>query len=274
MRVPAFAIALMLPLAAAPLAAALAQTAAPKPDPAVKDAGPPKGAAPAMPPVAPAKPYKPVAVKLPEPLKDPAFDALRKQLGEATAKKDRAALAKLVIDQGFFWDRENGDAADKKKTGADNLAAALALNSKDSAGWDMLAGYAQELTASAAPDHKGAMCSPADPSFNDKDLQDVVKATGTDPSEWAYPLNPGVEVRASAQGSSPVVEKLGLHFIRVMPEAGSTGTTTTVKIVTPSGKTGFVSGEAIAPLGNDQICYVKDGSAWKIGGYIGGGESQ
>jgi hypothetical protein len=30
----------------------------------------------------------------------------------------------------------------------------------------------------------------------------------------------------------------------------------------------------IAPVGNDQICYVKDAGNWKIGGYIGGGDPQ
>ena len=47
-----------------------------------------------------------------------------------------------------------------------------------------------------------------------------------------------------------------------------------MRIATPSGKTGYVSIDSIAPVGNDQICYVKDGDAWKIGGYIGGGEPQ
>ena len=37
---------------------------------------------------------------------------------------------------------------------------------------------------------------------------------------------------------------------------------------------GIVSIDVIAPFGNDQICYVKDGGSWKIGGYIGGGEPQ
>jgi len=32
--------------------------------------------------------------------------------------------------------------------------------------------------------------------------------------------------------------------------------------------------DSIAPIGNDQICYVKDAGGWKIGGYIGGGDSQ
>ena len=69
-------------------------------------------------------------------MNDAGFEAFRKQLGEAAQKKDRAALAKLVVAQGFFWEAENGDKADKKKSGADNLAAALGLANKDSDGWE------------------------------------------------------------------------------------------------------------------------------------------
>ena len=47
-----------------------------------------------------------------------------------------------------------------------------------------------------------------------------------------------------------------------------------MRIATPSGKPGYVTIDSIAPIGNDQICYVKEGGAWKIGGYIGGGEPQ
>ncbi len=73
---------------------------------------------------APAQPYKAVALSLPAPMADPAFDAARRQIGEIAQKKDRAALARLVVAQGFFWDRENGDHADKRKSGIDNLATA------------------------------------------------------------------------------------------------------------------------------------------------------
>jgi hypothetical protein len=38
----------------------------------------------------------------------------------------------------------------------------------------------------------------------------------------------------------------------------------------PSGKTGFVSIEALSSLGGDQICYTKETSGWKITGYYGG----
>jgi hypothetical protein len=224
-------------------------------------------------PSPPAGPYKTVAITPPQPLNDPAFTALLKQLGEAAQRKDRSALAKLVISQGFFWVRENGDRADKRKSGADNLAAALGLNNKDGAGWDMLASFADDPTGSPSPEHKGALCAPADPIFDGKAFNDLLKATRTDVSDWGYPVSPDVEVHATPQASSPVVDKLGPVFVRVMPEGGS-NVPSFLRILTPAGKTGFVSVDSIAPIGNDQICYVKDAGGWKIGGYIGGGDSQ
>ena len=79
----------------------------------------PRGALPA------ARPYKPVVITPATPLSDAGFDAMRKQLGEVARRKDRAALAKLVVAQGLLWWRENRDTADKRKSGVDNLAAAL-----------------------------------------------------------------------------------------------------------------------------------------------------
>jgi hypothetical protein len=78
------------------------------------------------PPPAKPAPYKIVAIKPPQPINDARLETLRKQIGEAVQKKDRAALAKLVVAQGFFWERENGDRADKRKSGADNLGTGLA----------------------------------------------------------------------------------------------------------------------------------------------------
>src|SRR5262249_13858774 len=64
---------------------------------------------------APIKPYKAVAVAMPTPLNDPSYDAFRKQLADVAKRKDRNALARLVVSQGFFWETENGDKADKAK---------------------------------------------------------------------------------------------------------------------------------------------------------------
>jgi len=218
-------------------------------------------------------PYKVVAITPPQAINDAAFEALRKQMGEAAQRKDRAALAKLVVSDGFFWEQENGDRADKRKSGADNLAAALGLNNKEGAGWDMLASFADDPTGSPLPDRKGVLCAPADPAFDGRAFNELLKATSTDPSDWGYPVSSDVEVRAQPQANAPVVDKLGLAFVRVMPEGGP-NVPTFLRVVTPSGKAGFVPVDTIAPLGNDQICYVKDASGWKIGGYIGGGDSQ
>jgi hypothetical protein len=218
-------------------------------------------------------PYRVVTVTPPQAISDPAFEALRKQMGEAAERKDRAALAKLVVGQGFFWERENGDRADKTKPGVDNLAAALGLNNRDDAGWDMLASFADDPTGSQSPDHKGAVCAPADPGYDGKAFDELMQTTKTDLGEWGYPVSTEVEVHAAPQVNAPVIEKLALAFVRVMPEGGS-NVPTFLRVVTPAGKTGFVSVDLIAPVGNDQICYVKDVDGWKIGGYIGAGDAQ
>src|ERR1700687_4601569 len=82
------------------------------------------------PPPPPIKPYTPVAAKPPVAYDDAAFVAFRKQLSDVAAKKDRAALAKLVAAQGFFWIQDK-DMADPKKPGIDNLDKAVGLGAKD-----------------------------------------------------------------------------------------------------------------------------------------------
>jgi len=210
-----------------------------------------------------------VAVKPAKPLNDPTFDAFRKRLSEIAEKKDRAALARLVAKD-FFWENESGAQADKKKSGIDNLAKAIDLDAKDGAGWGMIAAYASEQTVAPDPDRKGVFCAPADPEFDEQQAEALIKETATDTAEWVYPLRDGIEVRESAKPDAPVVEKLGLYFVRVLisesavdPQAAEF-----VRIATPSGKTGFVPVDQLLPLGGDQLCYVKDSSGWKIAGYV------
>ena len=104
--------------------------------------------------VAPAKPYAPIAVTLPKPYVDPAFEAFRKQLGAIAARKDRGALARLVAND-FFWMGEKGDKANKKKPGIDNLAAAIGLDAKDGPGWEMLVEVANKTTLETDPGPQG-----------------------------------------------------------------------------------------------------------------------
>jgi hypothetical protein len=228
------------------------------------------------PPAAPIKPYQTVAVTPPAPLSDPAFVAMRKQLADVTAKKDRAGLAKLVVAQNFFWVQDK-DLADKKKSGIDNLAKAVDLDAKDGSGWDTLAGYANEPTAAESPQQKGVFCAPADPTIDAKAIEALGKATGTDPSEWGYANKDGVEVHATAKPNSPVMEKIGVYLVRVLPDSGQGGNANDplfLHIATPDGKSGYADAQLISPLGSDQICYSKDAGGWKITGYLGGASQQ
>ena len=268
-------------LAAAP---ALSQSQLPRPGqlpPAGGQGGPPPGQAapppqrgqaapPQQPAAAPVKPYKPVAITAPAAVADPSFEAFRKQLGAITEKKDRKALAGLVVAN-FFWMGEKGDRADKKKPGIENLAKAIQLDGKEAPGWELLGAAAADPTGTPFPDRKDTICSPADPTFNAQELVALAKATGTEEGDWAFPTQAGLEVHSGPQPNSPVVEKLGLHFVRVMEDnAPGNQQSPMLKVVTPSGKTGFVPAEALSPLGSDQLCFSKEGAGWKISGFIGG----
>lgn len=224
------------------------------------------------PPPAPIKPYKPVAVTPPAPLADPAFVAFRKTLADAAAHKDRTTLAKLVVAQNFFWVQDK-DLADAHKSGVDNLAKAVGLDDQDGSGWDVLTGFANEPTAMELPQQKGVFCGPADPTIDTAAFEALIKSTQSDPSEWGYATKDGVEVHATAQPSSPVIDKLGVNLVRVLPDSSPQSDPNAplfLHIATPAGKTGFVDAQMLAPLGGDQMCYTKDAAGWKIAGYFGG----
>lgn len=224
----------------------------------------------AQPPMAPPAPYAVLTVAPPKPYTDPGLAAFRKELTAIAQKKDRAALARLVLVQGFFWLKEEGNAAGKK-TGIEALATALSLAAKDGSGWETLAEFAADDTAAPYPDRPNTVCSPAGPEFDPQQLEKLAETTRTDIGDWGFTAAEGVEVRASAAQNAPVIEKLGMHFVRVMPDIAPNASQDFMRIVTPSGKVGFMAAEAINPLGSDQLCYGKDAAgAWKIVGMIGG----
>jgi len=226
--------------------------------------------APAAP--APIAPYQPLAIKMPTPSTDASFTAFRKQLADVAKRKDRNALAKLVVGQGFFWESASGDKADKKKNAVANLEQAIGgFSGANAQGWDVLAQAAEDATIEPLPDHAGVMCGPAGPEIDGQAFEALVKQTGTDPGDWAFPVAADLEVRSAGEANAPVIEKLGLHLIRVIadppPANAQQMAPTFIRIVTPSGKTGFVAIESISPIGFDQLCYVKAGGSWKIAGF-------
>lgn len=263
--------------------------------PAAQQAAPQKPAAAAPGPgaagqPAPARPYASVTVTPPAPATDPGFEAFRRQLGEVAARKDRAALARLVA-RDFFWTAAQGEKADRKKPGIDNLAAAIGLDAADGEGWEVLTSAAADPTLQPFPQKKGVSCAPATPGFDDKAFEQLLKATRTDVWDWAYPAGASIAVRGAAAADAPLVETLGAVLVRVVPEPqgpaaqgasaqggpppggpppGGPDNAPPLKVVTPSGKTGFVSADAVLPLVFEQLCYAKGAAGWSIAGYLGG----
>jgi hypothetical protein len=219
------------------------------------------------------KPYKAVTVSAPAPVSDPSFAAFRKQLADIVQKKDRKALAALVANN-FFWMGEKGDKAVKGRPGIENLAKAISLDARDGSGWDVLDGFAADPTGSPFSERPNTICAPAEPQFNAQEFDQLTQSTSTDDSDWAYPTQPGLEMRASAQPNAPVTEKLGMHFILVMEDSAAAANQDSpmLRVVAPSGKVGFIPFDAVSPLVNDQLCYVKQAGAWKIAGFLGGEE--
>jgi hypothetical protein len=261
------------------VASAFAIGAALMPLSAPAQAPQPKGpaATPAQPPAQPQAPavkpgpYKIVPIKLPTPVSDPTFQAFRKQLAEIAQKKDRAALAKLVAAT-FFWIPEDTDVADKQKAAIDNLAKAIGLDGQDAFGWDAITEYAGETTAQPDPQRQGVICAPGEPGFDEKAADELANATQTDASEWVYPTHDGVEMRSGPQPNAAVVEKLGLHLIRPIDDDSPANAVmaTFLKVMAPSGKSGYVPVDAMRAVVGPQMCYVKDAGGWKIAGFLGG----
>jgi hypothetical protein len=224
-------------------------------------------------------PYKPVAVKVAPLVSDSSLDAFRKELIAVAQRKDRAALTRMVVAKGFFWERDDGQGADAKKSSIDNLAAAFNFEGDDSPGWDALAQAAADPHAAPDAQKKGVACAPVVPELDGKAFEALAQATRTDPTEWGFTYTAGVEVRSAPQANAPVAEKLGLALVRVTidesPLHAVEGTSSEwLRVITPGGKVGYVAAGTIGALVSDQICYVKEGSGWKIAGLVGGGDQQ
>ena len=199
------------------------------------------------PPMPPVKPYQAVAVTPPGPYDEPSFVAFRKQLADVAQHKDRAALSKLIVAQGFFW-MQDKDLADAHKSGIANLAMALDLDAKDGSGWEALAGYANEPSGMPLPDHPGVICAPADPSLDPKAFEALLQATQTEPPEWGYPISDGVEMRSAPKPNAPVAEKLGLTLVRVLPDTAppqDPSQPAFLHVAAPSGKSGFALADIV-----------------------------
>ena len=161
-------------------------------------------------------PYKTVAITLPTPMSDASFDEFRKQLAGIAQKRDRAALAPLVAASFFGFrrqgrrrpeqarDRQPGGGGRSRRQRRTRLGDHLRLHGRDHAMPD--------------PEHAGVICAPARPAYDEKAADELLDATQTEASNWVYPLRDGVEVYARPLSRPPLVDKLGLHLVRVLDD--------------------------------------------------------
>lgn len=217
--------------------------------------------------------YAPVAVSIPKGSNDPSLTVFRAKVFELAQKKDKDALANLIA-RDFFWERDFGGGYDKKSNPVANFAQALSLDAKNNAGWRLLMSFVEQGTGPHAT-RRGVFCGPAEPKYDAKAFEKLLKATDSDVFEWSYPGYDAVVVRAKAEKDAPEIAKLGPHFVYTDLSARTPNfdpEKTWTQVITQDGKRGFVApGELFTPL-DPRLCYVKRGDQWMITGYIGGGD--
>ncbi|MGD9767728.1 MAG: hypothetical protein AB7U62_08790 [Pseudolabrys sp.] len=201
---------------------------------------------------------------------DADFATFRQTLAEAAARKDAAAVNALVTAQGFFWEREVGTLPPAADTpGASLLQEALALNDQASHGWAALARFAADPAPATAPGRAGVVCTPAYPVFNEPALRAAMIATGSDVYDWAYPATDTVPVLSRPHADAKPVATPGAALVHVLAwdRHGF------AEVALPDGRPGYVATAQVTALISDQLCYIKTDAGWRIGGYIGGGET-
>ena len=110
------------------------------------------------------QPYQPVAVKLPR--RRPIRASPRSARISPPSRNGRVfdRLARIVVARGFFWDRDFANGFDPKKSGVENLAAAIGLERGTGGGWQTLVAFADEPSASEISASPGVLCAPARPA--------------------------------------------------------------------------------------------------------------
>ena len=142
-------------------------------------------------------------MKLPASPADPSSAAFRKDFAAIARGGVFDRLARIVVTHGFFWDRDFANGFDPKRSGVENLAAAVGLERGTGGGWQALAAFADEPTASETPASPGVLCAPGRPEFDSDDFDRLTDATRTNPSEWVFPRADGLDVRAGHGPRAP-----------------------------------------------------------------------
>jgi hypothetical protein len=226
-------------------------------------------------------PYPEVKVQLPEQYKpDAAFAKLQKSFSDAIAGKNAQALFALVGPT-FVWLQQD-EIADEFDFGGDALQNFKVLfgfrvagkhvdgGVKDGPYWDDLATFAANTKFQRVSDT--LVCGPMTGILMDQDVFDQArqKIGADDSTEWYFTL--GDTTVTASPGSGATVGKVGpvaLPLLDEYPQAreGSTQppAITHLKVLLPSGKSGWIPVSAALLLNPDRLCYATTASGdWKI----------
>jgi hypothetical protein len=228
------------------------------------------------PPAPASKPYQPVVVTLPPAASDERLDAFRNELAVVARGRVYAELARLVIGQGFFWDRDFNGSFNGQQPAVDNLATAVRLEFRDGTGWERLEKFAAEGTTSPLTGRPGVVCAPGELAFDSVEFDMLLDATRSQARDWAFPRADAIAVRAAAQNSAPVIDTLGMALVRAFGSLAKSdeampARAVWTRVATPTGKIGFVAPGTLMPFQAARLCYGKDGfGRWRIAGFVGG----
>jgi hypothetical protein len=231
--------------------------------------------------------YPEVKVEVAQAFKpDPAFDAMRKALADAVAKKDAQALFALVSPT-FVWTLQGGptDQFDMGRDALHNFKVVFGFRPQgaDADGpvdngpfWDALAGFASDGTFYQDEQAGNLVCGPIIATVaDDKVFEAAGKKieSGNEAADWYFTLAPTNVAKAPGDTGPPVakVGTVALPALSVVPpvqEGKPAVPATHIEVLLPTGKTGWIPASAARPLDTERLCYSKvAGGAWKISAY-------
>lgn len=225
--------------------------------------------------------YPAVKVQLPDAYHaDAAFRKMQKSFADAVAKKDAQALFSLVgptfvwtsggeLDDQFDF---SGDALQNFKVvfGFRQFGKRVDGGVADGPFWDTLAAFAANTTFD--PSSETLVCGPIQATIvDDGAFESAKKTIGADDSvDWYFTVADTSVTAARTGGGSPIgrANQIALPVVDVYPQVleGQSGPPTThLKVLLPSGKSGWIPISAAIPLNADRLCYAHLPSGeWKI----------
>jgi hypothetical protein len=232
-------------------------------------------------------PYPEVKVEVAEPFKpDAAFEAMRKKLKDAVAKKDAQALFALVGPT-FVWTFQGGstEAFDMGRDALHNFKVVFGFRPEgaDADGpvengpfWDALAAFADDGTYYQDQQAGNLVCGPTTANAVDEDVMEQARKkleVGEETVDWYFTLAPTPVAKAPNDSGAPVA-KVGvvvLPALSVYPkvdEGKPAVPATHLEVLLPNGKTGWVPANAVRPWDSERLCYSKTAKGeWKISAY-------